>query len=242
MNRADLLRGASLAAGALALSEGATATPSDAAVPNPADAELDALLAADWADFHRRHPIAASLAGDRAGDDRWDDQSQAALADEAAHQRDVLARMERIGRDRLSEPARLNYDLYAGQLRDGLRGYELGTQLFAIDPRNGVQTYAQYADQLRFANAGDYENWQKRLEAYPRAVEDDDRAAARGGVAPAAVAARLDAAASRAARPARRGSRSARRSTRRSRASRPRSPPPKRRGCASARATRSPNA
>ncbi|MDB5072981.1 MAG: hypothetical protein JWM87_4092 [Candidatus Eremiobacteraeota bacterium] len=180
MNRADLLKSASLACGAIVLTEGAAATPTDAATPNavraaaanPTDAALDALLAADWTDFHRRHPIAASLAGDRAGDDRWDDQSQGALADEAAHQRDVLARMERIGRDRLSEPARLNYDLYAGQLRDALRGDELNTQLFAIDQRSGVQTYAQYADQLRFANTGDYENWQRRLDAYPRAVAD----------------------------------------------------------------------
>jgi uncharacterized protein (DUF885 family) len=171
MNRADLLRGAPLACGALALSGGATVTPADAA-PNPADAELDALLAEEWADYHRRHPIAASLAGDRAGDDRWDDQSAAALADEAAHKRAVLARMNAIGRDRLSEPARLNYDLFAGQLRDDLEGYELGTQLFAISPRSGVQTYAQYTEQLRFANAADYEHWQRRLETYPRAVEE----------------------------------------------------------------------
>jgi len=170
MNRAGLLKSASLACGALALSEGAIATPTDAAISGGADAALDALLAADWADFHRRHPIAASLSGDRAGDDRWDDQSATALADEAAHQRDVLVRMERIGRDRLSEPAKLNYDLYAGQLRDALRGYELETQLFAIDPRSGVQTYAQYTDQLRFANVQDYENWHKRLDAYPVAV------------------------------------------------------------------------
>jgi uncharacterized protein (DUF885 family) len=138
--------------------------------PNVADAELDALLAADWADYHRRHPVAASLAGDRSGDDRWDAQSEAALAEEAAHRRAVLARLERIGGARLSEGARLNADLYAGQLRDALRGYELGTHLFAISPRDGVQTYAQFADQLPFATVTDYEHWLARLEAYPRAV------------------------------------------------------------------------
>lgn len=171
MNRADLLRSAPLACGALVFSEGATVTPADAA-PNPADAALDALLAEEWADYHRRHPIAASLAGDRSGDDRWDDQSAAALADEAAHQRDVLGRMARIGRDRLSEPARLNFDLFAGQLRDDLEGYELGTQFFAISPRNGVQTYAQYTEQLPFTGAAHYEHWQRRLETYPRAVDE----------------------------------------------------------------------
>jgi uncharacterized protein (DUF885 family) len=174
MNRADLLRGASIACGTLALTEGAVATPTEAAADaaDAADTALDALLAADWADYHRRHPIAASLAGDRSGDDRWDAQSEAALADEAAHQRDVLARMERIGRERLGEGARLNYDLYAGQLRDALRGYALGTQLFAISPRDGVQTYSLYIDQLRFANVSDYEHWLQRLDAYPRAVAE----------------------------------------------------------------------
>ena len=84
----------------------------------------------------------------------------------------MLAQLERIGRAGLSEGARLNCDLYAGQLRDALRGYELETHLFAISPRDGVQTYAQYADQMRFASAADYEHWLQRLDAYPQAVEE----------------------------------------------------------------------
>ena len=128
--------------------------------------------------------------------------------------------MERIGRDRLGEPARLDYDLYAGQLRDALRGYELRTQLFAIDQRSGVQTYAQYTDQLRFANVGDYDNWQRRLDAYPRAVADTI-ALLREAVARAhALAAHVDAARARCSSTgSAHRSRSARRSTSRSRAS-----------------------
>jgi len=137
---------------------------------NEADAELDALLAEDWRDGYRRHPITASLDGEREYDDRWDDQSAAALADEDAHRRDVLARLEAIGRDRLGESGRLNYDLYDTVLRDARRGYALGTQHFAITPRSGVQTYAQYAAQLPFMHVRDYENWQRRLDAYPAAV------------------------------------------------------------------------
>ena len=134
------------------------------------DAELDALLAEEWRDDRRRHPIAASLDGDRSAADRWDDQSEAALADEAQHRRSVLARLERIPRESLGGAARLNRELYAGQLRDALRGYELGTHFFALDPREGVQTYALFAEQLPFADTADYENWLARLDAYPRAV------------------------------------------------------------------------
>jgi uncharacterized protein (DUF885 family) len=137
-----------------------------------AGAELDALLADDWRDYRRRHPVAASLDGDRSGDDRWDDQSEAALADEDNHRRDVLARLERIPDAALGDAARLNRDLYAGQLRDAVRGYELGAHLFALDPRHGVQTYAHYTEQLPFARADDFENWLRRLDAYPRAVAD----------------------------------------------------------------------
>jgi uncharacterized protein (DUF885 family) len=137
-----------------------------------ADAELDALLAGDWRDDRRRHPIAASLDGDRASDDRWDDRSEAALADEAARHRALLTRLEAIPRDALGDAGKLNRDLYGGLLADAVRGYELGTRYLALDPRDGVQTYAQYADQLPFAGPADYASWLKRLDAYPRAVAD----------------------------------------------------------------------
>src|ERR1700694_2765108 len=138
MNRADLLRGGSIACGVLAVSEGIAATPTDAAAHHPADAALDALLAEDWRDFHRRHPESASYQGDRSGDDRWDDPSSAAAQDEAAHQLAVLARMARIDRAKLSAARQTSYDLYAQQLRDGIRSVELGTYLFALNQRGGV--------------------------------------------------------------------------------------------------------
>lgn len=134
------------------------------------DAQLDALLAAEWADYHRRHPIQASFDGDRSADERWDDNSFAALADEAAHQRTVLRRVAEFERVPLSAEAKLNADLYAGQLQDALRGYDLATYLFAVDPRNGVQTYGGIAESLPFATLRDYEAWQVRLDTYPAAV------------------------------------------------------------------------
>jgi len=136
------------------------------------DAELDALLAEEWRDDRRRHPIAASLDGDRSAAGRWDDQSESALADEAQHRRSVLARLDRIPPESLGAAGRLDRDLYAGLLRDALRGHELGAHFFALDPRDGVQAYAHYAEQLPFAGAADYASWLERLDAYPRAVAD----------------------------------------------------------------------
>ncbi len=137
------------------------------------DDALRALLAEDWRDYQRRHPIAASLDGDRSADDRWDDRSAEALADEAAHRRAVLARLDALDGARLSAAGRLDRDLYAGQLRDALRGYELGTHFFALNPRDGVQTYGLFAALLPFRGAADHEHWLARLEAYPRAVAQE---------------------------------------------------------------------
>ena len=142
----------------------------DASADADADARLAALLAADWRDYQERHPLAASLDGERGAAARWDDRSPEALAAEAAHQRDVLAQLARFEREPLSEGGRLDRELYAGQVRDALRGYELGTHLLALSPRDGVQTYAQYAGLLPFASPADYEAWLARLDAYPRAV------------------------------------------------------------------------
>ncbi len=94
----------------------------------------------------------------------------AALADEAAHKRTVLTRVEALKGAGLGAGAALNRDLYEGQLRDSLRGFELQTHLFAVGPADGVQTYSGYANSLPFASRRDYEAWQMRLETYPEAV------------------------------------------------------------------------
>jgi uncharacterized protein (DUF885 family) len=172
MNRADLLKGASVSA-ALVLSDGATgsaAEPPEGA-PNAADAELDALLAAEWRGYHQRHPEAATYDGDRSGDESWDDPSESAAAAEAAHQRDVLAQLDRFDRARLSETGRTNADLYAQQLRDDVQGFDLRTYLFALNQRGGVQTDVSIVDVLPFATRADYEHWAVRIERWPAKVD-----------------------------------------------------------------------
>jgi uncharacterized protein (DUF885 family) len=179
MNRADLLRNASAAAAAasaLSAAEPARAagTPPPAA-PGAAgpdgDAALSAFLAEQWRAYHRRYPEAASYDGDHRYDDRWSDPSEAAAAAEAASNRDALARLEAIGRRPLSASARLDRDLYAQQLRDAIRGFELRTYLLALNQRSGVQTDVAIVDSLPFATLGDYEAWAARVDAWPRKVD-----------------------------------------------------------------------
>ena len=172
MNRADLLKGASVSA-ALVLSDGATGSAAEppSVAPTAADAELDALLAAEWRDYYQRHPESASYGGDRSGDQRWDDPSETAAAAEAAHQREVLPRVDRFDRARLSETGRTNADLYAQQLRDAVQGFDLRTYLFALNQRDGVQTDVSIVDVLPFATRPDYESWTVRIERWPAKVD-----------------------------------------------------------------------
>ena len=170
VNRAALLRNASVAAGAFAIAPGETA---DAATPANAsgDAALDAFFAAQWDAYHRRYPEAASLDGDHAYDDRWSDPSTDAAAREAADARAALTQLERVDAATLSETGRLNRELYAEQLRNTVRGFELRTYLFAINQRGGVQTDVSLVDDLRFTTPRDYANWAARVDAWPRKVD-----------------------------------------------------------------------
>ncbi len=169
MKRADVLRNASAAAGALAIGP-SSASPATAA-PAPQDAALDAFFAEEWRAYHRRYPEAASTDGDHAYDDRWSDPSEAAAAAEAADARAALVQLARFDSAQLSETGRLNRDLFAQQLRDTIRASELKMYLFALNQRGGVQTDVAIVDNLRFANAQDYANWAARIDAWPRKVD-----------------------------------------------------------------------
>lgn len=168
MRRSDLLSGAALSCAAVTLGE-----PADAAPPsnNSADAALTAFLDAEWAESLKRSPENASFQGDRSGDDRWDDVSLAAQADDNARDRDALARLKRLDRRAMSDGAQLNYDLYARQLRDSIRGFELGTYCFALNQRGGVQSDSTIVDVLPFTSVRDYEALIARINTWPRKVD-----------------------------------------------------------------------
>ena len=168
MRRSDLLAGAAVSCAAVTLGQSADAAPIAA---GPADAALARFLEAEWADALKRSPETASYQGDRSGDASWDDVSLAAQAANNAHDRDALARLERIDRRALSDDTRIDYDLYAQQLRDSIRGYELQTYCFALNQRGGVQSDSTIVDVLPFTSVADYEALIARIDAWPRKVD-----------------------------------------------------------------------
>lgn len=146
-----------------------------------ADAALEALIDAEWDDQMERHPVWASLLGDRRFNDRWDDMSPGARQADLAHHRELLQRLDEIGRERLSTAKQLDFDLLRYDLEawieeDELRGYELPASHLGWPPegfrqRQPIHTAHQLGTQLRFETEKDFADWTARLGSFPTYVE-----------------------------------------------------------------------
>ena len=199
MKRVDLLAGAATAwaAGAAAVPAVAVPAAETPSAGSPADAALTRFLDAEWSHALARSPETASYQGDRSGDDRWDDVSLSAQNADLAHARNALRRLERLDRGALSDTARLDYDLFARQLRETIRGFELQTYLFAVNQRSGVQTDSTIVQVLSFTSLRDFEALIARIGSWPRKVDQTiallQEAVARGRLWPQGVMARVTA-------------------------------------------------
>src|SRR6202012_2177866 len=89
----------------------------------------------------------------------------------AGHQREVLGRLDRFDRARLSETGGLHADLYEPRLRGGGQGYALRPDLFALTQRGGVQPGVSIFDLLPFATRDDFDHWSVRVERWPAKVD-----------------------------------------------------------------------
>ena len=83
----------------VAASGAATALPAHAAAPSPAaERALQSLFDDDWRWRLQHQPEFATSLGESLGAERWDDHSRAALDAAEAHERALLARLDRIDR------------------------------------------------------------------------------------------------------------------------------------------------
>lgn len=81
------------------------------AQPSDEGQRLNAFFAEQWERGLRERPEGASFQGDLRFNDRWTDQSLAAIAGREAADREALATLKRFDRSRLSPADQLNYDL-----------------------------------------------------------------------------------------------------------------------------------
>ena len=128
---------------------------------------LHAFFAEEWERGLRESPENASYSGDRRYNDRWTDQSLAAIAAREAADRAALQRLRAFDREALDAADQLNVDTYEWLLRQSVERQKFREYLQPIGHQGGVQTADGLAELLPFANAKDYRDWLARMAALP---------------------------------------------------------------------------
>jgi uncharacterized protein (DUF885 family) len=128
---------------------------------------LHALFDREWDYQMQQHPTWASSLGDRRWNDRWGDDSLAAIEARYQHTLAVLEEIKRIDRARLTPPDQINYDLFKRQHEVSAEGHRFHWYLVPLNQRGGIQTANELGDSLRFTTVKDYEDWIARLQRFP---------------------------------------------------------------------------
>jgi uncharacterized protein (DUF885 family) len=118
------------------------------------------------------YPEFATYLGDPRGQDRWSDQSEAAVRQREQDIKTLVAALENIDRESLSATEQVNYDLlYDGRIRD-IEGQQFPSDFMPVNQMGGVQQdIAQMMAISRPKNAEDYANMVARLEKTPQVVD-----------------------------------------------------------------------
>ena len=143
---------------------------------------LHALFDAEWDYSMQQHPTHASSLGDRRWNDRWEDDSLAAIDARYQHTLAVIEQIKRIDRSRLSPNDQTNYDLFLRQHELAAEGHKFHWYLIPLNQREGIQTSDELGDALRFTTVKDYEDWIARLQRFPEHM-DQTIALLRQGIA-----------------------------------------------------------
>ncbi len=128
---------------------------------------LHDLFAQEWEYDLQQSPTRASSLGDRRWNDRWGDRSLAAIKSRHEHDLDVLQRLAKIDRAKLSAADQLNYDLFKKEYETDIEEYKYRWYLAPLNQRGGIQSQNELADSLRFESIKDYDDWIARMNAFP---------------------------------------------------------------------------
>ena len=147
------------------------------AVPAEPAEEFTALLDEVWEWQLAENPMFASQLGDRRYNDRWSDQSVAAIERRQQQVREFLQRVYALDRFALSDADQLNYELFRRQLQDNVDSFAFNGHLIPFNQRGGVQNLDNNTNSLNFATVRDYEDWLARLSKVDVVIEQTiDRA------------------------------------------------------------------
>jgi uncharacterized protein (DUF885 family) len=135
-------------------------------------AELNRLLADEWQYTLRTQPELATQVGDSRYNDRLNDYSDKAIADELAHSRESLHRFEAIDVSGFPERERLNQVLMVRSLRKEIEAARFKDWEMPVTQFNGIHLqYASLVVDTPFRNVKDYQDYLARLHQIPRGLE-----------------------------------------------------------------------
>jgi prolyl oligopeptidase len=143
---------------------------SQASIAGPTE-DFHALLDEAWEWQLQEYPMFASRLGDRRYNDRWTDNSLAAVKRRQNETRDFLQRTYAIDRSALNEADQLNHELFRRSLQDQVDQFEFNGHLMPFYQRGGVQNLDSNVDNLRFETVSDYEDWIARLGEIDAVIE-----------------------------------------------------------------------
>jgi len=125
--------------------------------------DFTALLDEVWEWQLAENPMFASQLGDRRYNDRWSDQSVAAIERRQQRTREFLQRVYAIDRSVLGDADQLNYELFRRQLQDNVDSFAFNAHLMPFNQRGGVQNLDNNTNSLSFVTVKDHEDWIARL-------------------------------------------------------------------------------
>ncbi len=164
----------------------ALAAPSFAAEAGDLDARrkaLDSLLKEHWEYNLSVNPEFASILGDKRWNDRWSDNTPAAIDANLKKLAEFRARFEAIDTTGFPEQEALNKTLMVRDLKEGLDNAKFKNWEMPVAQNYGIHIQAPgFVQFLSFETVKDYDDYIARLRAFPR-VMDETMALMRAGLA-----------------------------------------------------------
>ncbi len=135
----------------------------------PTEAQkMHSLFEQDWQWRLQNNPFMATQMGDKRYNNRLPDLSPQGIEKTKAHDRAMLAQIQKIDKSKLRGQDILSYELFLRKQQNNVEGQAFATELMPIDQLDGAHlNLSQSLVFLNFQTLKDYQDYLARLEAYP---------------------------------------------------------------------------
>lgn len=133
---------------------------------------LHTLFDEEWAFRMEENPLFATNAGHHQYNDRLPSVTEADQKRRYEYYSDLMERLEAMDRSSLSETDQINTDIFKRQIWENIENYKFKAYLVPFTADDGFHiSFARIPDQVPLATVSDYENYIKRLNAFPGYVD-----------------------------------------------------------------------